>query len=273
MKYVAPLNETANSNYSNGNTQDGTLGSIIPAQAIEHPMREIINVISESGLTPSGNDNEQLYKAIRRLCAPAGEVKMWAGQQETVPDGFLFCDGRAISRTQYADLFAIIGTYHGEGNGSSTFNVPDLRDRFVVGRQYGNADRQVGDTGGAWKKSFTTNNSTVSISGSTDGHALTENEMPSHKHRLKSSDAYTSYASGAGYTGSENDGVVGGPSHNNGTLGWYSQNINGDSLMENTGGGTKHDHDVNITSGNHNHTITNMDVTNPYYCLCYMIRT
>ena len=50
-----------------------------------------------------------------------------------MPSGYLECDGAAVSRTTYADLFAAIGTTWGAGNGSSTFNVPDLRGEFVRG--------------------------------------------------------------------------------------------------------------------------------------------
>jgi microcystin-dependent protein len=52
----------------------------------------------------------------------------------TVPDGYLRCNDQAVSRTTYAALFAIIGTTYGVGDGSSTFNVPDLRDRAPYGR-------------------------------------------------------------------------------------------------------------------------------------------
>ena len=62
---------------------------------------------------------------------PTGSVHMMA--TTTVPSGYLKCNGAAISRTTYADLFAIIGTAHGAGDGSSTFNVPDLRGEFVRG--------------------------------------------------------------------------------------------------------------------------------------------
>ena len=62
---------------------------------------------------------------------PTGSVHMMA--TTTAPSGYLKCNGAAVSRTTYADLFAIIGTTHGEGNGSSTFNVPDLRGEFVRG--------------------------------------------------------------------------------------------------------------------------------------------
>lgn len=51
----------------------------------------------------------------------------------TVPSGFLLCDGSAVSRTTYADLFAVAGTTYGIGNGSTTFNLPDLRSRFPLG--------------------------------------------------------------------------------------------------------------------------------------------
>ena len=56
---------------------------------------------------------------------------------ETVPDGWLEEDGSAISRTTYSDLFAVIGTVHGEGDGSTTFNVPDSRGKFVRGWDHG----------------------------------------------------------------------------------------------------------------------------------------
>jgi len=51
----------------------------------------------------------------------------------TVPSGFLECNGSALSRTTYADLFAVIGTTYGTGDGSTTFNIPDLRGEFIRG--------------------------------------------------------------------------------------------------------------------------------------------
>lgn len=62
---------------------------------------------------------------------PAGTVLAFAGK--TVPSGYLNCDGAAISRTTYADLFAAIGTLYGAGNASTTFNLPNLTNRFVQG--------------------------------------------------------------------------------------------------------------------------------------------
>lgn len=60
-----------------------------------------------------------------------GEIVQYAG--DTPPDGWLLADGSAISRTLYADLFSVIGTDYGPGDGSTTFNIPDVEDRFPVG--------------------------------------------------------------------------------------------------------------------------------------------
>ena len=62
---------------------------------------------------------------------PAGMVQAYAGS--AAPTGWLKCNGAAVSRTTYATLFAAIGTTYGSGDGSSTFNVPDLRGEFVRG--------------------------------------------------------------------------------------------------------------------------------------------
>lgn len=61
-----------------------------------------------------------------------GEVKAFAGT--SAPEGYLFCHGQAVSRTDYAGLFAVLGTSHGSGDGSTTFNLPDYRGQFLRGR-------------------------------------------------------------------------------------------------------------------------------------------
>lgn len=63
--------------------------------------------------------------------APIGSIMPYGGA--TAPDGFLLCQGQAVSRTTYAELFAVIGTSFGSGDGSTTFNVPDLRGEFLRG--------------------------------------------------------------------------------------------------------------------------------------------
>ena len=100
------------------------------------------NVSSDVTLTlPStdGNANDVLQSdgsgnlsfAALPQAVPTGSVHVMA--TTTAPSGYLKCNGAAVSRTTYADLFAIIGTTWGEGDGSSTFNVPDLRGEFVRG--------------------------------------------------------------------------------------------------------------------------------------------
>lgn len=66
---------------------------------------------------------------------PPGVVAPFVGG--TAPPGWLFCDGAAVSRTTYANLFAIIGTSSGVGDGSTTFNLPDYRGRFLRGADEG----------------------------------------------------------------------------------------------------------------------------------------
>ena len=65
------------------------------------------------------------------IILPPGMVIVWAGT--TVPEGYLLCDGSAVSRTTYSALFSAIGTTYGQGDSSSTFNLPDFQDRVIQG--------------------------------------------------------------------------------------------------------------------------------------------
>lgn len=76
-----------------------------------------------------------------------GEIIEYAG--ESIPGGYLVCDGSAVSRTEYSELFDVIGTLYGSGDGSTTFNLPDLRGRVVTGLNTTNSNFNVlGKTGG-----------------------------------------------------------------------------------------------------------------------------
>ena len=96
---------------------------------------------------------------------PVGVVFAWV--TGSAPTGYLLCDGSAVSRSTYAALFALIGTTFGAGDGSTTFNLPDLRRRVVMG---------AGGTGTA-----TIGNAVGNVGGE-ENHTLTEAEMPSHTH-------------------------------------------------------------------------------------------
>src|SRR5690554_6904272 len=67
----------------------------------------------------------------------------------TAPDGWLLCDGSAVSRSEYPRLFAVIGTAFGAGDGSTTFNLPDLQQRFPLGKGSSGTGSQLGETGGS----------------------------------------------------------------------------------------------------------------------------
>jgi microcystin-dependent protein len=107
---------------------------------------------------------------------PLGAVFPFA--PNAVPAGYLLCDGQAVPRATYPDLFAAIGTTFGAGDGVATFNVPDLRDWFVRGRNP--STRAIGSKQDA---SLASHNHTVSDPG--HNHAATQ---ASHSHTLSVSE-------------------------------------------------------------------------------------
>ncbi|QQE12269.1 tail fiber protein [Planctomycetota bacterium] len=92
---------------------------------------------------------------------------------ETAPDGYLFCDGSEVSRTEYADLYAVIGTRFGDGNGTTTFNIPDLRGMFVRGWDNGAGN----DPDAASRVSSGSNGAAGDVVGSKQ-----EDELKEHQH-------------------------------------------------------------------------------------------
>ena len=106
---------------------------------------EVLNVIQGAGIWPDCEDKTQLLQAINTLISGGGsgggntviigsEIgTVSAFAMPTAPDGWLICDGSAVSRTDYAYLFATIGTVWGHGDQITTFNLPDLRGEFVRG--------------------------------------------------------------------------------------------------------------------------------------------
>ena len=94
---------------------------------------------------------------------PAGTIVQWPGA--TAPANWLLADGSAVSRTTYASLFAAIGVQYGSGDGTTTFNLPNLKGRVAVGLDSSQTEfNTLGETGGA------------------KTHTLTESELPSHTH-------------------------------------------------------------------------------------------
>lgn len=100
-----------------------------------------------------------------------GEILGYAGA--TAPKDYLLCDGSAVSRATYAELFAIIGTSFGSGDGSTTFNLPNMQGKIAMMYKSDDASFDViGETGGAKTiniaHSHTRNAHTHTVSGNTD---------------------------------------------------------------------------------------------------------
>ena len=128
---------------------------------------------------------------------PMGAITAYA--TNTVPAGWLLCNGQAVSRTTYADLFTTIGTIYGVGDGTTTFNVPDLRNEFIRGLGGSNvlgtkyvaslACTQSGGglTSGLESSSHTHGFTTGGVSANaTHSHSITD---PGHTHSLNSGGA------------------------------------------------------------------------------------
>jgi microcystin-dependent protein len=80
---------------------------------------------------------------------PTGSILAYAvDSAATPPTGWLLCDGSAVSRSTFAELFAVIGEAYGIGDGATTFNLPDTRQRFILGQADSGTGVNVGDTGG-----------------------------------------------------------------------------------------------------------------------------
>ena len=116
---------------------------------------------------------------------PSGVLMPYAGS--SAPTGYLLCDGSAISRSTYSTLFSAIGTTYGSGDGSSTFNIPDLRGRVVAGQDDmggSSANRLTDQSGGL-------NGDTLGDTGGSETHTLTTAQLASHTHSFSDTDSIT----------------------------------------------------------------------------------
>ena len=107
---------------------------------------------------------------------PTASIMPYAGS--SAPTGYLLCDGAAISRSTYSTLFGLLATTYGSGDGSSTFNIPDLRGRVIAGQDDmggASANRLTGLTGGV-------DGDVLGGSGGAETHTLATSELPAHDH-------------------------------------------------------------------------------------------
>lgn len=111
------------------------------------------------------------------ITVPIGCILDYAGAG-TVPTNYLYCYGQAVSRATYASLFTAIGTNWGVGDGTTTFNLPDLRGRVTAGKDDmggTSANRLTGLTGGV-------NGDNLAAAGGEESHILTTAEISAHTH-------------------------------------------------------------------------------------------
>jgi microcystin-dependent protein len=164
-----------------------------------------------------------------------GTIVPWT--DTSLPSGFLECNGAAVSRSTYAALFAVVSTTYGSGNGSTTFNLPDLKDNLAVGRSNSKA---LASSGGA-----NTVQTTGNIGGSTAAHTLTTPEIASHSHpgSISPSNQKTQAA------GVVQIGASGG-------------------TMSGAGAGGTHSHNMSATF-----TGDSTSVLQPYVAMIYVIKT
>lgn len=212
------------------------------------------------------NIDTDLY--INRLnTVPVGSIMCFAGA--TAPEGWLLCDGQAINRINYKKLFSTIGTTYGNGNGSTTFNLPNLCDRFPMGK----GTNSLGSVGGS------------------NSVTLTSSQLPSHSHTATVSDNGSH-----SHNGTTN--ITGNHTHTY-VDAYFAENYGGASVYG-TGSGTDYDNNyyyrpnpVTNSAGDHSHTLTidtvdnhthtvtinstgvtepSIDITNKYITLNYIIR-
>jgi microcystin-dependent protein len=149
----------------------------------------------ESNLATVITELQELVKAY----VPTGAVQAFA--MSSAPTGWLICDGSAVSRTDYAALYAAIGTTFGIGDGSTTFNLPSLKDKFSLG--LGSTYSTLGATGGEATHTLTTSEMP------SHAHSYTRPSSTSHQDGTQNMDIYINLISDTtGYTG-------GGAAHNN----------------------------------------------------------
>lgn len=79
----------------------------------------------------STTQGEWFLIALQENPVPPGAVLEFGGSAGNIPDGYLHCDGSAVSRTTYARLFAAVGTTNGAGNGTTTFNIPNSAGKII----------------------------------------------------------------------------------------------------------------------------------------------
>lgn len=212
------------------------MGTINDLQLISS-VTDSINIPGDNGTQTYRITTAQLKSymqtAFADLFVPVGAVLPFGGT--SAPSGFLLCNGSAVSRSTYSSLFSVIGTAHGEGDGSTTFNIPDYRGRFLRG-----VDGSEGnDPDAASRTAMNTGGNTGDSVGSIQGDATKKNGLsltdPGHTHPTDAS-FYRGVGGAANFTDS---GVLG--------IGGSAHNTNSNTTGISLGGGDNETRPVNAS--------------------------
>jgi len=159
--------------YLGGSAQPGGLthpaGSVVRSAPLAQHIQDLNDRIDADRLRIAPLEQA----AAEGFYPPTGTIVAYAGA--SAPAGWLFCHGQAVSRTTYARLFAVIGTTYGAGDGSTTFNLPDLRQRFPLGKAVSGTGSTLGATGGAIDHTHSVPSHT---------HSMSHSHSMSHTHTV-----------------------------------------------------------------------------------------
>ena len=211
-----------------------------------------------------------------------GTIKPWG--KTTAPSGYLLCDGTAVSRTTYVELFVVLSTTYGVGDGSTTFNVPQLQGKTPQG--YDGNTYNLAGTGGANtvtvavtnnQGATNTTNQSVTVTGSIDNTSLTEAQLASHSHTLK-----TQTSSGP-VDGGMRQAVFAASGGVTRVAGPFDRDLepNDNYQMQNSGSGTGHNHSHTLSgtlTGNITTSLTGSvtaagtNTFSPYVVVNYIIK-
>tara|TARA_B100000459_G_scaffold146955_1_gene114541 strand:+ start:2789 stop:3838 length:1050 start_codon:yes stop_codon:yes gene_type:complete len=236
-----------------------------------------ITINFDSGSLGSGNPTIVKFGIINSensslpSITPVGSIITFAGS--TAPQGFLICDGSLVSKTTYAQLFAVCGTTYGAGN-ATQFQLPDLSSKFPLGKS---GSFSLGSTGGAFAQtpagtvssSFTGNPFTplgnISVSGTVAGHAITQAQLPNitlqsnELVKIEQPPANRGSSSGAGATYAQANIPLGGSGQT------HSHGFSGSGTFSGTSSTPTGSVSASFSG-------SSIDITNPYLSLNYIIK-
>jgi len=234
----------------------------IPIAATQVADGSVTNAEYQFINTLSSNAQTQLDAKLNSAGAftvQTGMILPFSAAAANIPTGYLNCDGAAVSRTTYSTLFNLIGVSYGSGNGSSTFNVPNLASRMPIGKS---GTYALASTGGA-----TTATATISgsVSVTVNDHTLTTSEIPAHNHLITHAGGgisanyfHPTYGASISF-GDNNTSIATNP--------FYTYPS---ACMSDTGGGAGHNHTASGSFGGANDTFS---ILNPYLSVNFIIKT